>query len=73
VVGATGSAVSALLAQRATNVLVLEREKFPDNHIGESFFPGSCPCSTARLGDQSIGSILKERTAITLVARTREP
>ena len=37
--GPAGSAVSALLAERGHRVLVLEREKFPRYHIGESLLP----------------------------------
>jgi flavin-dependent dehydrogenase len=37
--GPAGSAVSALLAERGLRVLVLEREKFPRYHIGESLLP----------------------------------
>src|SRR5213075_1648837 len=34
-----GSAASALLAEKGRRVLVLEREKFPRYHIGESLLP----------------------------------
>jgi flavin-dependent dehydrogenase len=37
--GPAGSAVGALLAEKGHNVLVLEREKFPRYHIGESLIP----------------------------------
>ncbi len=37
--GPSGSAASALLAERGLRVLVLEREKFPRYHIGESLLP----------------------------------
>ena len=37
--GPAGSAASALLAERGLRVLVLEREKFPRYHIGESLLP----------------------------------
>src|SRR5438270_6137757 len=37
--GPAGSAASALLAERGRRVLVLEREKFPRYHIGESLLP----------------------------------
>jgi flavin-dependent dehydrogenase len=37
--GPAGSAVSAVLAQKGRRVLVLEREKFPRYHIGESLIP----------------------------------
>src|SRR5437667_797370 len=37
--GPAGSASSALLAEKGYRVLVLEREKFPRYHIGESLLP----------------------------------
>src|SRR2546425_464433 len=37
--GPAGSAASALLAEMGHRVLVLEREKFPRYHIGESLLP----------------------------------
>lgn len=37
--GPAGSTVSALLAEKGHRVLVLEREKFPRYHIGESLLP----------------------------------
>ena len=37
--GPAGSTVSALLASKGRRVLVLEREKFPRYHIGESLIP----------------------------------
>jgi clorobiocin biosynthesis protein Clo-hal len=51
--GPAGSAVSALLARRGYEVLVLEREKFPRYHIGESLVPGILPLlDQLGLGDQ---------------------
>ena len=37
--GPAGSTSSALLAEKGHRVLVLEREKFPRYHIGESLLP----------------------------------
>ena len=37
--GPSGSAAAALLAEQGLRVLVLEREKFPRYHIGESLLP----------------------------------
>src|SRR5579872_7109924 len=37
--GPAGSTASALLAEKGRRVLVLEREKFPRYHIGESLLP----------------------------------
>jgi flavin-dependent dehydrogenase len=40
--GPSGSAAAALLAEQGVRVLVLEREKFPRYHIGESLLPFTC-------------------------------
>jgi len=37
--GPAGSAASTVLAEKGHRVLVLEREKFPRYHIGESLLP----------------------------------
>src|SRR6516225_8997874 len=37
--GPAGSAAAALLAEQGVRVVVLEREKFPRYHIGESLLP----------------------------------
>ncbi len=37
--GPAGASAAALLAERGHRVLVLEREKFPRYHIGESLLP----------------------------------
>ena len=39
--GPAGSSAAAVLAERGRNVLILEREKFPRYHIGESLLPFS--------------------------------
>jgi flavin-dependent dehydrogenase len=41
--GPSGSTVAARLAQRARRVLLLEKERFPRFHIGESLLPCSMP------------------------------
>ena len=40
--GPAGSAAAALLAEKGLRVAVLEREKFPRYHIGESLLPFTC-------------------------------
>lgn len=40
--GPSGSAAAALMAEQGLRVLVLEREKFPRYHIGESLLPFTC-------------------------------
>lgn len=47
--GPGGSATAGLLAMRGHRVLVLEREKFPRYHIGESLITGTLP-TLAELG-----------------------
>lgn len=47
--GPAGCACATILAQHGRNVLVLEREKFPRYHIGESLIPFTYP-SLERLG-----------------------
>ena len=37
--GPAGSSAAALLAEKGHHVLILEREKFPRYHIGESLLP----------------------------------
>ena len=37
--GPAGSSAAAILAEHGRRVLVLEREKFPRYHIGESLIP----------------------------------
>jgi flavin-dependent dehydrogenase len=44
--GPGGSATAGLLAMRGHRVLVLEREKFPRYHIGESLITGTLPTLT---------------------------
>jgi len=39
--GPTGSTAASLLAEKGRKVLVLEKEKFPREHIGESLIPAS--------------------------------
>ncbi|MGE5596407.1 MAG: NAD(P)/FAD-dependent oxidoreductase [Hyphomicrobiales bacterium] len=41
--GPGGSTVATLLARRGHRVLLLEREKFPREHIGESLLPATMP------------------------------
>ena len=41
--GPAGSCVSTLLARRGYPVVLLERERFPRDHVGESLLPASIP------------------------------
>ena len=47
--GPAGATAAALLAEHGHNVVVLEREKFPRYHIGESLLP-FCYAPLQRLG-----------------------
>jgi flavin-dependent dehydrogenase len=52
--GPAGSTAAGLLAQRGHRVLVLERERFPRFHIGESLLPAGLPV-LGRLGVEPHG------------------
>jgi hypothetical protein len=41
--GPAGSTIAALLAQRGKHVVLLEKERFPRFHIGESLLPLNLP------------------------------
>ena len=41
--GPAGSTTATMLARKGANVLLLEREKFPRHHVGESLLPASMP------------------------------
>ena len=41
--GPAGSTAAAMLAAQGRDVLLLEREKFPRHHVGESMLPASIP------------------------------
>jgi halogenation protein CepH len=41
--GPAGSTAATLLAKKGHSVLVLEKERFPRYHIGESLLPATCP------------------------------
>ena len=47
--GPAGSTTGALLAEKGHDVLVLEKEKFPRYHVGESLMP-FCYFPLERLG-----------------------
>ena len=47
--GPAGSTTAALLAEKGHRVLVLEKEKFPRYHVGESMMP-FCWHTLDRLG-----------------------
>ena len=41
--GPGGSTAATMLARQGVRVLLLERERFPRNHVGESLLPASMP------------------------------
>ena len=41
--GPAGSTTATMLARKGIHVLLLEREKFPRHHVGESLLPASMP------------------------------
>ena len=41
--GPAGSAAATMLAQQGWRVVLLERERFPREHVGESLLPASMP------------------------------
>src|SRR5207247_5322757 len=41
--GPSGSTAATMLARKGLQVMVLERERFPRDHIGESLLPASIP------------------------------
>jgi flavin-dependent dehydrogenase len=67
--GPAGSAASALLAERGWRVLVLEREKFPRYHIGESLLPFTCfPLKRLGLHDKMRGSEFVKKYSVQFVS-----
>jgi 2-polyprenyl-6-methoxyphenol hydroxylase-like FAD-dependent oxidoreductase len=41
--GPAGSTTATMLARQGARVLLLERERFPRDHVGESLLPASVP------------------------------
>src|SRR6185369_16645743 len=67
--GPAGSSASALLAERGLRVLVLEREKFPRYHIGESLLPfTSFPLKRLGLLDQMRKSAFVKKHSVQFVS-----
>jgi flavin-dependent dehydrogenase len=67
--GPAGSAAAALLAEQGLRVLVLEREKFPRYHIGESLLPFTCfPLKRLGLLDKMRGSQFVKKYSVQFVS-----
>lgn len=60
--GPAGSTLAALLAGEGVDVLVLERERFPRFHVGESLLPMSMPV-LGRIGVDLSGAFLRKAGA----------
>ena len=67
--GPAGSATAALLAEQGLRVLVLEREKFPRYHIGESLLPFTChPLKRLGLLERMRGSEFVKKYSVQFVS-----
>jgi flavin-dependent dehydrogenase len=67
--GPAGSSASALLAEHGLRVLVLEREKFPRYHIGESLLPFTCfPLKRLGLFDKMRQSAFVKKYSVQFVS-----
>jgi flavin-dependent dehydrogenase len=67
--GPAGSATAALLAEQGLRVLVLEREKFPRYHIGESLLPfTSYPLRRLGLLDKMRGSEFVKKYSVQFIS-----
>jgi flavin-dependent dehydrogenase len=67
--GPAGSAAAAILAEYGHRVLILEREKFPRYHIGESLLPFTFqPLQRLGLIDQMRGSAFVKKYSVQFVS-----
>jgi len=67
--GPAGSAAAAILAEHGHRVLILEREKFPRYHIGESLLPFTFqPLQRLGLIDQMRGSAFVKKYSVQFVS-----
>lgn len=73
--GPAGSTLASLLAKADRKVLLLEKEKFPRYHVGESLVPGVMPILEELGIQETIASYgFRKKNGITLVwGRNREP
>jgi flavin-dependent dehydrogenase len=69
--GPAGSSASAILAEKGLRVLVLEREKFPRYHIGESLLPfTSFPLKRLGLFEKMRQSAFVKKHSVQFVSRS---
>ncbi|HVM48364.1 MAG TPA: NAD(P)/FAD-dependent oxidoreductase [Candidatus Acidoferrum sp.] len=67
--GPAGSAAAALLAEQGLRVVVLERDKFPRYHIGESLLPFTCfPLKRLGLLDKMRSSAFVKKYSVQFVS-----
>src|SRR5580704_14551622 len=67
--GPAGSTAAAILAEHGHRVLILEREKFPRYHIGESLLPFTFqPLQRLGLIDQMRGSAFVKKYSVQFVS-----
>ncbi len=67
--GPAGSSAAAILAEHGHRVLVLEREKFPRYHIGESLLPFTFqPLQRLGLIDKMRGSAFVKKYSVQFVS-----
>lgn len=73
--GPAGSSTATFLAKAGWSVTLLEREKFPREHIGESLLPGSLPVleDLGVLADVEAAGFLKKWGATMVWGTTKEP
>ncbi len=73
--GPAGSAAAAMLARQGWRVLLLERENFPRDHVGESLLPASIPIleELGVLPAVEAQGFLKKYGATMVWGRDREP
>src|SRR5260370_29869360 len=71
--GPAGSAAAAILAESGLRVAVLEREKFPRYHIGESLLPFTCyPLKRLGLLDKMRQSAFVKKYSVQFVSPSAE-
>ena len=73
--GPAGAASSTMLAKKGWRVILLEREKFPRDHVGESLLPASIPIleELGVLPAVEAQGFLKKRGATMVWGRDKEP
>ena len=73
--GPAGSCASALLARQGHSVVLLERERFPRAHVGESLLPASIPIleDLGVLGEVQQAGFTRKRGATMIWGADREP